>query len=96
MCDIPDQIFWTSQYNATTSAEDEATRQGSINRAANECLAVVPWIPSQFPQTSGTEVPQSEVSEMTKSEDMGTSVRLPWILRNMMLPSQDKNVNLLG
>lgn len=70
---MPDQIVWTSQYNATTSAEDEATREGSINRTANDCLAVVPWIPSQFPQTSGTEIPQSEVSEMTESEDMGTT-----------------------
>ncbi|GFS43745.1 hypothetical protein Acr_00g0086680 [Actinidia rufa] len=70
---IKNQIFWTSQYNAAKSAEDEATRPASNNRATNGCLAVVPWIPSQFPQTSGTEAPQTEVSELMESEDMGAT-----------------------
>ena len=50
--------------------EDEAARKGSNTRGANECLAVVPWVPSQVSSIPGTEVPQTELSELMESEDM--------------------------
>ncbi|XP_052180370.1 uncharacterized protein LOC127793719 [Diospyros lotus] len=65
-----DKMLWSSQSNAARSAEDEA-RRDRITSGTNECLAVVPWVPSQFPQASGTEAPTGEVSEMMDAEDVG-------------------------
>lgn len=61
---IKNQILWSSQSNAIKTAE----RQGSNT---NDCLAVVPWVASQIPLTSGPDVPRTEVSELMETEDMG-------------------------
>ncbi|THG19508.1 hypothetical protein TEA_012846 [Camellia sinensis var. sinensis] len=61
---LHDQILWSSQSNAIKTAE----RQGSNT---NDCVAVVPWVASQIPLTSGADVPRTEVSELMETEDMG-------------------------
>ncbi|PSR85216.1 NAC domain-containing protein [Actinidia chinensis var. chinensis] len=67
---IKNQTLWSGQSNAMKPTEDEAARKGSNTRGANECLAVVPWVPSQVSSIPGTEVPQTELSELMESEDM--------------------------
>lgn len=63
---IKNQIPWSVQ----TSEEDEAERQGLNPIRANESLAVVPWVPSQFPSTQGREVPEENLME---SDDAGAA-----------------------
>ncbi|XAR63713.1 hypothetical protein NMG60_11023749 [Bertholletia excelsa] len=67
---IKNQILCSNRCNAVKSADDEAARQGSETRAPNECLAVVPWFPSQNLPNRGLEAPQTEISELMESEEM--------------------------
>ncbi|XP_049405865.1 uncharacterized protein LOC125869335 [Solanum stenotomum] len=64
------QIFWDNTANAFRLVDNEATEQDDCS-SAKECLAVVPWVPSQFPSAAEAEVlSQPDVSDMMDAEDM--------------------------
>ncbi|OVA19275.1 hypothetical protein BVC80_521g77 [Macleaya cordata] len=53
-----DQVFWSGRRNFLKVHDNEAEHRGDENAGGGngECLAVVPWVSSQFPSTLGTEV----------------------------------------
>lgn len=63
-----DQLFGQNQYGQAKSAEEEE----SIKDKNNDCLAVVPWVPSQLRPAPATEVPQlmEETEEMVAAMDI--------------------------
>ncbi|CAN4097455.1 unnamed protein product [Withania somnifera] len=64
------QVFWENRANAFRLADNEATQQEDSN-SAKECLAVVPWIPSQLPSAKQAEIHgQPDISDMMDAEDM--------------------------
>ncbi|KAL6977886.1 hypothetical protein U1Q18_026669 [Sarracenia purpurea var. burkii] len=67
---IKNHILWSSQCNTAKEAEDEAARLGlnTKGRRTNDCLAVVPWVPSA--QVSSNQgIDEIEVSELMESEE---------------------------
>ncbi|XP_059636925.1 uncharacterized protein LOC132279027 [Cornus florida] len=60
-------VFWSKESNPIKTAEDEAAANG--NTATSECLAVVPWNPSQFPPRQN-EAPHAQASELMEAEEM--------------------------
>ncbi|KAG5606903.1 hypothetical protein H5410_028395 [Solanum commersonii] len=69
-CIFLGQIFWDNTANAFRLVDNEATQQDDSS-SAKECLAVVPWVPSQFPSAAEAEVlSQPDVSDMMDAEDM--------------------------
>ncbi|XP_059315693.1 uncharacterized protein LOC132066389 [Lycium ferocissimum] len=64
------QVFWENCANAFRPADSEETPQDDSG-SAKECLAVVPWVPSQLPSAEGAEVlGQTDNSDMMDAEDM--------------------------
>ncbi|KAJ8540014.1 hypothetical protein K7X08_026403 [Anisodus acutangulus] len=64
------QVFWENRANAFRPADGEATQQED-SCSAKECLAVVPWVPSQIPSAQGAEIlGQTDTSDMMDAEDM--------------------------
>lgn len=62
-----DQLFGSSQCGHVKSAdEEEAMRDKN-----GDCLAVVPWVPSQFPPAPATEIYRMDAPElMEEAEEM--------------------------
>lgn len=78
------QFPWSSQPNLRKSVEDETASGERNTRVTNECLAVVPWVPSHLPQASGVKVPQIEAVElMEEAEEMEVTT----------MDIEDKNLN---
>ncbi|MCD9642972.1 hypothetical protein HAX54_030070 [Datura stramonium] len=64
------QVFWENRANALKPADNEATEQEDSS-SAKECLAVVPWVPSQLPSAEEAEVlGQPDISDMMDAEDI--------------------------
>ncbi|XP_055810817.1 uncharacterized protein LOC129880687 [Solanum dulcamara] len=63
------QVFWDNRANAFRLADNEGTPQEDSS-SAQECLAVVPWVPSQLPcaEEAGVLV-QPDISDMMDAED---------------------------
>ncbi|KAH0669934.1 hypothetical protein KY290_026939 [Solanum tuberosum] len=67
---LKSQIFWDNTANAFRLVDNEETQQDDSS-SAKECLAVVPWFPSQFLSAAEAEVlSQPDVSDMMDAEDM--------------------------
>ncbi|KAK6126627.1 hypothetical protein DH2020_039637 [Rehmannia glutinosa] len=65
------QVTWSSQPNSWRPADDEAAENNNSG-SGNGCLAVVPWVPSQFSSQSVAEFPsQIDTSEMMDDQEMG-------------------------
>lgn len=64
------QVFWENRANAFRPADNEATQQEDSS-SAKQCLAVVPWVPSQLPSAEVAEVlGQPDISDMMDAEDI--------------------------
>ncbi|KAK9269785.1 hypothetical protein L1049_001563 [Liquidambar formosana] len=63
--------LWSSQSSHIKPAEDEAAMCENNTLATNECLAVVPWVPSQVPPAPRVEVAQAEIPELMEADEMG-------------------------
>lgn len=64
---MADQLRGSSAYGHEKSAEEEEYMRGRDNG----CLAVVPWVPSQLPPASATEVSQTDAPEpMEEAEEV--------------------------
>lgn len=64
------QFFWENRANAFRPADNEATQQEDSS-SAKECLAVVPWVPSQLPSAEQAEIlGQPDISDMMDAEDI--------------------------
>ncbi|TMW92827.1 hypothetical protein EJD97_012516 [Solanum chilense] len=65
------QVFWDNTTNAFRLVDANEAAQQDDSSSAKECLAVVPWVPSQFPSAAEAEVlSQPDVSDMMDAEDM--------------------------
>lgn len=65
------QVFWDNTANAFRLVDANEAAQQDDSSSAKECLAVVPWVPSQFPSAAEAEVlSQPDVSDMMDAEDM--------------------------
>ncbi|KAJ0014204.1 hypothetical protein Pint_21413 [Pistacia integerrima] len=64
------QILWASQTRNTN--EDEEYLHDENNATTDKCLAVVPWVPSQFPvaSNSGTDASQMEPLDLMEADNM--------------------------
>lgn len=64
------RVFWDNRANAFRVADNEATQEEDSS-SAKECLAVVPWVPSQLPSAEGAGVlVQPDISDMMDAEDI--------------------------
>lgn len=64
------QVFWDNRVNAFRLADNEATQQEDSS-SAKQCLAVVPWVPSQHPSAEEAGVDsQPDISDMMDAEDI--------------------------
>ncbi|KAK3022340.1 hypothetical protein RJ639_047045 [Escallonia herrerae] len=63
------QLLWPRKSDLLKATEDEAEGRDTNSGAANECLAVVPWVSSQFPQASGAEDDQNVVPDSMEAEE---------------------------
>lgn len=64
------QVFWENRANAFRPADNEITQQEDSS-SAKQCLAVVPWVPSQLPSAEVAEVlGQPDISDMMDAEDI--------------------------
>lgn len=77
------QAFWGNQANAFRPAHnEEMSEEGS--GSTKECLAVVPWVPSQLPSAQGAQVlGQADTSDMMDAEEM----------EGVMMDVEDSSVN---
>lgn len=65
------QVFWDNTANAFRLVDANEAAQQDDSSSAKECLAVVPWVPSQFPSAAEAEIlSQPDVSDMMDAEDM--------------------------
>nr|GMC65048.1 STE20-like serine/threonine-protein kinase [Ipomoea batatas] len=64
---LKNQVPWRSQSNQLGQDEDGAKEMGNTSAARNQCLAVVPWVPSQFP-TQGSS--QTDITDMMDAEEL--------------------------
>ncbi|GMY35142.1 hypothetical protein FCV25MIE_30384 [Fagus crenata] len=83
------QFFESSQFGPKKSAEEEE----ESNVGTNDCLAVVPWIPSQFPPMPAT---QSEGPELMDAEETGVSTMDIEEDNNAGMEQVHTNVNVGG
>lgn len=72
MC-CTDQFLRGSQTRHVKLVEDEDYLQDKNNATTVKCLAVVPWVPSQFPNASdpGTDTSQTEPTDLMEADNMG-------------------------
>lgn len=63
------QVPWSSRSNSWRITDDE-TADNNSSDSVNGCLAVVPWVPSQFSSAPGAEVPQIDNSEMMDAQEV--------------------------
>ncbi|KAK3437524.1 hypothetical protein EUGRSUZ_C02188 [Eucalyptus grandis] len=63
------QFYWSNEPAHEKLIEDE-TGDAETNKGGTNCMAVVPWIPSQFPSAPGIELLQPEGSEAMEAEEM--------------------------
>ncbi|KAF7849273.1 hypothetical protein BT93_L1022 [Corymbia citriodora subsp. variegata] len=64
------QFYWSNEPAHEKLIEDE-TDAAETNKGGTNCMAMVPWIPSQFPPASGIELLQTEGSEAMEAEETG-------------------------
>ncbi|KAI4346513.1 hypothetical protein L6164_007403 [Bauhinia variegata] len=64
---IKNQFAWSRHSERLSSAEDEAR----CREESNDQLAVVPWVPSQFPPAPSVHDPNIGVPELMEAEEMG-------------------------
>ncbi|XP_009800480.1 uncharacterized protein LOC107793335 [Nicotiana tabacum] len=77
------QAFWGNQANAFRPAHNGATPEEDPG-STKECLAVVPWVPSQLPSAQGAQVlGQADTSDMMDAEEM----------EGVMMDVEDSSVN---
>lgn len=69
--------------------DDETSRYKQKNRISNGCLAVVPWVPSQFPYTQSTEMSQTETPELMEADEVGEATMDIEEDNNATLPLQN-------
>ncbi|KAM7481060.1 hypothetical protein LguiB_005643 [Lonicera macranthoides] len=60
------QGLWGSNSNPIRASKDEEEKQDNNLGTTNRNLAVVPWVPSKFPQAA--EIPQTNASELMEAE----------------------------
>lgn len=60
--------LWSSQSSHIKSATDEEGE--THDKPTNECLAVVPWVPSQVGGTPGMVISEAEIPDMMEADDM--------------------------
>lgn len=65
--------IWSSKSSSIKVMEDEDAAQ---DRNTSGCLAVVPWVPSQFSSMLGQEVSQTEVPEVMEAEEVGEAMEI--------------------
>lgn len=63
------QFYWSNEPAHEKLIEDE-TGDAETNKGGTNCMAMVPWIPSQFPSAPGIELLQPEGSEAMEAEEM--------------------------
>lgn len=66
-----DELLWSNGSNTWTSTGNEPTEQDKKSDSIDNRLAVVPWIPSQFPSVTGGEaLSQTDSTDMMQTEEM--------------------------
>ncbi|KAL0337148.1 UNVERIFIED_CONTAM: hypothetical protein Scaly_1989900 [Sesamum calycinum] len=67
------QLLWSSQSNSWRLADDEAV-ENNKSGSSNGCLAVVPWVPSQFSSAPGAGLPpEIDSPEMMDAQEVEES-----------------------
>lgn len=67
-----DQIFQASQTECMKFVEDEEYLHDKNNATTDSCLAIVPWVPSQFPIASDpvVDASQEEAADLMEGDNM--------------------------
>lgn len=65
------ELLWPKGTNTWRSTENEPREQDKESDSRGNCLAVVPWIPPQFPSVTGGEAfSQTDSTDMMEAEEM--------------------------
>lgn len=66
-----DELLWSNGVNTWRSTENEPIEQDKKSDSIDNRLAVVPWIPPQFPSVTGGEaLSQTDSTDMMQTEEM--------------------------